>query len=88
MILNPMHPDSTGIALCNVESERGQGVDKGLGDGLSTPYILSVGLLHNALILPALNLSILDPGLLIMVRLMMFLLNKLDYPMSFLLLST
>ena len=83
-----MHPDSAGIAVCNVVSERGQGVDKGLGDGLSTPYILSVGLLHNALILPALNLSILDPGLLIMVRLMMFLLNKLDYPMSFLLLST
>ena len=43
------------------------------------------------LVLPALNLSILDAGILIMVqqvRLMMFSLNMVDYPMTFLLLST
>ena len=43
------------------------------------------------MVLPALNLSILDAGILIMVqqvRLMMFSLNMVDYPMSFLLLST
>ena len=44
-----------------------------------------IGDLH--LVLPALNLSILDADILIMVqqvRLMMFLLNMVDYPMSFL----
>ena len=30
MILKPMHPDSAGIAVCNVVSERGQ---RGGGDG-------------------------------------------------------
>jgi len=43
------------------------------------------------LVHPALNLSILDAGILIMVqqvRLMMFSLNMVDYPMSFLSLST
>ena len=43
------------------------------------------------LVLPAMNLSTLDPGILIMVqqvRLMMFLLNMVDYPMSLFLLST
>ena len=48
-----------------------------------------MGDLH--LVLPALNLSTLDAGILIMVqyvRLMMFSLNIVDYPMSFLLLST
>ena len=43
------------------------------------------------LVLPALNLSILDAGILIMVqqvRLMMFPLNMMDYSMSFLSLST
>ena len=48
-----------------------------------------MGDLH--LVLPALNLSILNAGILIMmqqVRLMMFSLNTVDYSMSFLLLST
>ena len=43
------------------------------------------------LVLPALNLSNLDAGILIMVqqvRLMMFLLNMVDYFMSFIQLST
>ena len=43
------------------------------------------------LVLPAMNLSILDAGILIMVqqvRLMMFTLNMVDYPMSFLSMST
>ena len=43
------------------------------------------------LVHPALNLSILDAGILIMVqqvRLMMFFLTMVDYPMSFLLLSS
>ena len=69
---------------------------------LSNPYRLTkernrAGLFHQVLIymvevdmhlvLPALNLSILDAGILIMVqevRLMMFSLNMVDYPMSFL----
>ena len=71
--------------------------------GLSTPYRLTIGnsarLFHHVLIhigdlnlvLPAMNLSILDAGILIIVqhvRLMMFTLNMVDYPMSFLSLST
>ena len=43
------------------------------------------------MVLPALNLSILDTGILITVqraRWMMFSLNMVDYPMSFLMLST
>ena len=43
------------------------------------------------LVHPALNLSTLDAGILIMMRqvsLMMFSLNMVDYPMSFLLLSS
>ena len=69
-------------------------------DGLSSPYRLnSAGLFHNVLVymgdlqlvLPVLNLSILDAGILIMVQqisLMMFSLNMVDYRMSFLLLFT
>ena len=72
-------------------------------DGLSTPYRLtkrsSVGLFHHVLVymgnlhlvIHALNLSILDAGTLIVMRhekLMMFSLNMVDYPMSFILLST
>ena len=74
-----------------------------LGYGFSTPYRLTIrksarllnivlfnmGDLH--LVLPALNLSTLNAGILIMmqqVRLMMFSLNTVDYSMSFLLLST
>ena len=63
---------------------------------------ISVGLFHHVLVYmgemgdlhlvhPALNLSILDAGILIMVqqvRLMMFFLTMVDYPMSFLLLSS
>ena len=48
-----------------------------------------MGDLH--LVHPALNLSTLDAGILIMMRqvsLMMFSLNMVDYPMSFLLLSS
>ena len=48
-----------------------------------------MGDLH--LVQPALNLSTLDAGILIMMRqvsLMMFSLNMVDYPMSFLLLSS
>ena len=68
------------------------------GDGLSTLYRLTriqtftliyMGDLH--LVLPAMILSTLDSGILIMVqqvRLMMFSLNMLDYSMSFLSLST
>ena len=59
----------------------------------------SAGLFHDVLnytvdlylVLPALILSTLDAGILIMVqpvRLMMFSLNMVDYSMSFLLLST
>ena len=58
-----------------------------------------MGLLHHALVFmgdlqlvdPALNLSTLDAGILIMVQkvsLTMFSLNMVDYPMSFLSLST
>ena len=58
-----------------------------------------MGLLHHALFFmgdlqlvhPALNLSTLDAGILIMVQkvsLTMFSLNMVDYPMSFLSLST
>ena len=71
--------------------------------GLSTPcrlpirnsarlfrhILFNMGDLH--LVLPALDLSALDAGILIMmqkVRLMMFSLNMVDYSMSFLLLST
>ena len=71
--------------------------------GFSTPYRLTIwnsarlfnivlfnmGDLH--LVLPALNLSTLNAGILIMmqqVRLMMFSLNMVDYSMSFLSLST
>ena len=71
--------------------------------GLSTPYrltirntarlfhyvLIHIGDLH--LVLPAMNLSILDAGILIMVqqvRLMMFTFNMVFYPMSFLSLST
>ena len=72
-------------------------------EGLSTPYRLtkgsSVGLFHHVhvhmgdlnLVYPALNLFILDAGILIMVQqvgLMMFSLNMVDYSMSFLSLST
>ena len=71
--------------------------------GFSTPYRLtnrnSAGLLHQVhihigdlhFVLPALNLSSLDAGILIIVqqvRLVMFLLNMVDHHMSFLLLST
>ena len=67
--------------------------------GLSTPYKLTIRnsarLLHHVLfnmgdlhlVLPALNLSTLKASILIrmqQVRLMMFLLNMVDYPMSFL----
>ena len=51
--------------------------------------LVYMGDLH--LVHPALNLSTLDAGILIMMRqvsLMMFSLNMVDYPMSFLLLST
>ena len=71
--------------------------------GFSTPYRLTIrnsttlfnivlfnmGDLH--LVLPALNLSTLNAGILIMmqkVRLTMFSLNMVDYSMSFLSLST
>ena len=58
-----------------------------------------MGLFHHVLVLmgdlhlvhPALNLSILDAGILIMVQqvsLMMFSLTMVDYPMSFVLLSS
>ena len=65
-----------------------------LRNGLSTLYLYNLtmrnmGDLH--LVLPALNLSTLNAGILIMmqkVRLMMFSLNILDYSMSFLPLST
>ena len=71
--------------------------------GLSTPYRLTIRnsakLFHHVLfnmgdlhlVLPALNLSTLNAGILIMmqqVRLMMFSLNMVDYSMFFLLLST
>ena len=71
--------------------------------GLSTPYRLiirnSARLFHIVLfnmgdmhlVLPALKLSTLNAGILIMmhqVRLMMFSLNMVDYSMSFLLLSS
>ena len=67
--------------------------------GLSTPYRLTIGnsarmfhcVLFNMgdlpLVLPALNLSTLNAGIMIMmqkVRLMMFSLNMVDYSMSFL----
>ena len=64
--------------------------------GLSTPYIdlrNSAGLFHHVLnymvdlVLPELNLSTLDAGILIIVqqvRLMMFSLNMVDYSMSIL----
>ena len=70
---------------------------------LSTPYRLSIRnsarLFHHVLfnmgdlhlVLPALNLSTRNAGILIMmqqVRLMMFSLNMVDYSMFFLLLST
>ena len=61
-------------------------------DGLTTPcrlIIRNMGDLH--IVLPALNLSNLNAGILMMmqqVRLMMFSLNMVDYSMSFLLLST
>ena len=70
--------------------------------GFSTPYRLtnrnSAGLLHQVhihigdlhFVLPALNLSNLDAGIFIMVqqvRMMMFSLDMVDYPMSSLLLS-
>ena len=51
--------------------------------------IFNMGVLH--VVLPALNLSTLNAGILIMMqqlRLMMFSLNTVDYSMSFLLLST
>ena len=51
--------------------------------------LFAMGDLH--LVLPALNMSTLDAGILIMVqqvRLMLFSLNMVDYSMSFLLLST
>ena len=51
--------------------------------------LLNIGNLH--LVLPALNLSTLNAGILIMmqqVRLMMFSLNMVDYSMSFLSLYT
>ena len=51
--------------------------------------LVYMGDLH--LVHPALNLSTLDAGILIMMRqvsLMMFSLNMVDYPMSFLLLSS
>ena len=71
--------------------------------GFSTPYrltfrnsttlfnivLFNMGDLH--LVLPALNLSTLNAGILIMmqqVRLTMFSLNMVDYSMSFLALST
>ena len=57
--------------------------------GLFHHVLVDMGDLH--LVLLALNLSILDAGILIMmqqVRLMMFSLNMVDYFMSFLLLST
>ena len=60
--------------------------------GLSTLYrvtIRNMGDMH--LVLPALNLSTLNAGILIMMqqeRLMIFSLNMVDYSMSFLLLST
>ena len=76
------------------------------GDGLNTPcrltkiqcWTVTVGLLHNVLIymgelhlvLPAMILSTLDAGILIMVqpvRLMMFSLNMMNFSISFLLLS-
>ena len=47
--------------------------------------LVYMGDLH--LVLPSLNLCILDAGILIMVQqvsLMMFFLNMVDYPMSFL----
>ena len=71
--------------------------------GLSTPYRLTIRnsarLFHHVhfnmgdlhLVLPALNLSTLNAGILIImqqVRLMMFSLNMVDYSMSFLSLST
>ena len=62
--------------------------------GLSTLclYSLTVRKMRDLhLVLPALNLSTLNAGILIMlqkVRLMMFSLNMVDYSMSFLLLST
>ena len=71
--------------------------------GLSTPYRLTIRnsdrLFHHILIhigdlrlvLPAMKLSILDAGILIMVqqvRLMMFTFNMVDYSMSFLSLKT
>ena len=51
--------------------------------------LIYMGDLH--LVLPALNLSTLDAGILIMVqqeRMMMFSLNMVDYFVSFLLVST
>ena len=57
--------------------------------GLFHHVLIYMGDLY--LVLPALNLSTLDAGILIMVqevRLMMFSLNMVDYTMSFLSLST
>ena len=85
-----------------VELDRGS-IMSSLRYGFSTPYRLTIrnsarlfnivlfnmGDLH--LVLPALNLSTLNTGILIMmqqVRLMMFSLNMVDYSMSFLSLST
>ena len=51
--------------------------------------IFNMGDMH--MVLPALNLSTLNSGILVMMhqlRLMMFSLNMVDYSMSFLLLST
>ena len=97
---------SRGIRLSHLTKElqidRGS-IRSSLRYGLSTPYKLTIknsarlfhiiffnmGDLH--LVLPALNLSTLNTGILIMiqeVRLVMFSLNMVDYSMSFLWLST
>ena len=61
-------------------------------DGLTTPCRLIIRNMGDLrIVLPALNLSNLNAGILMMmqqVRLMMFSLNMVDYSMSFLLLST
>ena len=86
----------------SVELDRGS-IRSSPSYGLSTPYSLTIrnsarlfhivlfnmGDMH--LVLPALSLSTLNAGILIMmrqVRLMRFSLNMVDYSMSFLLLST
>ena len=95
-------PDMELIIILVSELDRGS-IRSSPRNGLSTPCRLTIRnsarLFHHILfnmgdlhvVLPALKLSNMNAGILIMmqqVRLMMFSLNTVDYSMSFLLLST